>query len=212
MSSALILVDLQNDFFPGGPLGVPNSLSIIPLINRLTTLPFAHIIATKDWHPQKHVSFASTHQKKIGETIMLDDIQQILWPDHCIQGTPGADFHPDFNTQNIETVIFKGTNIAIDSYSSFFDNAHKRKTGLEDYLRANEITKLYIAGLATDYCVKYSALDARHLGFQTYVITDACQGVNLTAGDSDKALLEMKKAGIELITAQDAEKRLALGN
>ena len=196
---ALLLVDLQNDFLPGGVLAVEHGHEIIPIVNELVKYPFDLIVATKDWHPADHRSFASNHGKKAGEHVHLAGKDQVLWPDHCVQQTPGSDFAPGWDRSNIDKVIYKGTDAAIDSYSTFFDNSHLRSTGLEDYLREKGVKDLYIAGLATDYCVKYSVLDAIQLGFNAHVILDACRGVNLHSHDSEKALQLMKKAGATLI-------------
>lgn len=202
--TALILVDLQNDFVPGGSLAVEKGDDIIPLINALLQKPFGHKIATKDWHPSNHGSFASQHGKNPGEIIILNGIQQILWPDHCIQHTSGSDFVPGLDVGKIEKIIYKGTDPGIDSYSTFFDNDHQRSTGLKEYLREKGVTHVFIAGLATDYCVKYSVLDAVKSGFKTYVIKDACRGVNLKPEDSQLAFNEMQRIGASIITTEEA--------
>jgi len=201
---ALLLVDIQNDFLPGGALAVPKADHIIPLIQEMVHYPFDLIIAIKDWHPMKHESFINNHlNKKKGDVINLGGVQQILWPAHCVQGTWGAEFAPGWDTTQVDKVIYKGENVGIDSYSAFFDNAERIKTGLEDYLKANSVKELYIAGLATDYCVKYSVLNAIQLGFKPYVIADACRGVNLNPSDSHAAFLLMQKAGAILLPFQD---------
>jgi nicotinamidase/pyrazinamidase len=204
--SALIVVDLQNDFLPGGPLAVKEGDTIIPMINDLVHHQFDVKVATKDWHPKDHGSFASSHNKKPGEIILLEGIEQILWPEHCIQGTKGSEFATGWDTNQIERIFYKGIDKTSDSYSTFFDNGHRRTTGLADYLKSKKISDIYIAGLATDYCVKYSVLDARRLGFNTYVITDACRGVNLKSDDSKQAFEEMHQAGAHLISLQEALK------
>lgn len=198
--SALLLVDLQNDFCPGGLFAVPAGDSIIPIANTLQTfVPL--VIATQDWHPQDHLSFAENHPgKAIGDTVMLDGIPQTLWPVHCVQGTQGAEFHPDLNRARIQHVVHKGTDKTVDSYSAFFDNAHKRTTGLHDYLQSKNITNLYILGLTTEYCVKYSVLDALQLGYQITVIEDACKGIGLRANDIADAVADMKAAGATFLT------------
>ncbi len=197
--TALIIIDLQNDFLPGGSLAVPEGDKIIEGVNTLLDLPFDTIVATKDWHPSDHGSFADNHQdKKPGDFIKLDGIDQILWPAHCVQESRGAEFPPKWHSERIHKVIHKGTERNIDSYSCFFDNGHKRSTGLEDYLKKQNAHSLYIAGLATDYCVKYSVLDALELGFDVTVITDACRGIDLEPGDVEKALQEMQNAGAHL--------------
>lgn len=195
---AFIVVDLQNDFLPGGSLAVSTGPAIIPPINQLLKLPFDIIIASKDWHPKDHRSFASVHGKKPGEHIQLNQMDQILWPDHCIQNSFGADFSPDLDTQYIQKIFYKGTTRDVDSYSAFFDNAHLKSTGLYEYLKEKKVDDVFIAGLTTEYCVKYSALDALKLGFKTHVIVDACKAVNLSSEDENKALEEMSKAGVIL--------------
>jgi len=196
---ALILVDLQNDFLPGGALAVPNGDEVIPLADELQQR-FDLVVATKDWHPANHGSFAANHPgKKPGDRIILDGIEQILWPVHCVQNTQGAEFAPSFETSRIAHVFHKGTERNIDSYSTFFDNAHRRHTGLAHYLEKRGIKDIYLMGLALDYCVKYSTLDARHLGLKTYVILDGCRGIDLEPGDIARALDEMKKAGAVLL-------------
>ena len=203
MKSALILVDLQNDFLPGGALAVPHGDEVIPLADELQRR-FDLVVATKDWHPSDHGSFAANHKgKKPGDRIILDGIEQILWPVHCVQNTHGAEFAPLFDTSRIAHVFHKGTERNIDSYSTFFDNAHRRHTGLAHYLEKRSIKEIYLMGLALDYCVKYSALDARQLGLTTYVILDGCRGIELEPGDIDRALDEMKRAGAVLLKSSD---------
>ena len=201
--NALILVDLQNDFLPGGALAVPNGDEVIPLADELQRR-FDLVVATKDWHPPNHGSFAANQPgKKTGDRIILDGIEQILWPVHCVQNTHGAEFAPLFDTSRIAHVFHKGTERNIDSYSTFFDNAHRRHTGLADYLKKRSIKEIYLMGLALDYCVKYSALDARQLGFATYIILDGCRGIDLESGDSERALDEMKRAGAVLLKSSE---------
>jgi len=200
---ALILVDLQNDFCPGGALQVKEGDKIIPLINDLQK-QFDLVVATQDWHPHDHMSFASNHPgKRAGESVDLEGLQQVLWPDHCVQGSKGAEFVPTFNREKIERVFQKGTDKWIDSYSAFFDNAHRKATGLGDFLKSKGVDEVYLAGLATDYCVKFSALDSAQLGFKTSVIEDACRGVELKAGDVKQAVQEMKKAGVKVIQSSE---------
>jgi nicotinamidase/pyrazinamidase len=203
--NALILIDLQNDFCPGGALSVPHGDEVIPVANRL--LPhFDLVVATQDWHPADHGSFAAMHEgKEPGDVIDLDGILQILWPVHCVRDTPGAAFHPDLNREPIARIFRKGTERNIDSYSVFFDNAHRKATGLGEYLKEQGVTGLYLCGLATDYCVKFSALDAVELGFKVYLIEDACRGVELEPGDVRRAIEEMKARGVEVV--QSAEIR-----
>lgn len=196
---ALIIADVQNDFLPGGALGVPNGDMVIPAINSITGL-FDIVIATQDWHPAGHESFASVHSKNPGELIDLHGISQVLWPDHCVQGSKGSELAPGFDTDRVTKIFRKGTHKEIDSYSCFFENDRKTTTGLVDYLKAEKITEVYVCGLATDYCVKYSALDAAALGFETYLIADASKGVNLKPGDVEKAIEEMENAGVKIVT------------
>ncbi|HEV2881101.1 MAG TPA: nicotinamidase [Pyrinomonadaceae bacterium] len=178
--SALILVDIQNDFCPGGSLAVKDGDRIVPVVNELQKR-FALIVATKDWHPAGHSSFAS------------------LWPPHCVQETAGAEFVAGLDTSRIARVFLKGTDMEIDSYSGFFDNEHRRATGLGDYLKERGVTDVTIAGLATDYCVKYTALDALMLGFETTVVADACRGVEVHEGDTARAVEEMAAAGAHIV-------------
>jgi nicotinamidase/pyrazinamidase len=200
---ALIIVDLQNDFLPGGALPVPHGDEVIPVANELQRR-FELVLATQDWHPPDHGSFAANHSgKKPGDRIMLDGIEQILWPVHCVQHTHGAEFAPSFDTSRIAHVFHKGVERNIDSYSTFFDNAHRRHTGLADYLEKHGIKDIYLMGLAVDYCVKYSVLDARKLGLNTHVIVDGCRGIELEPGDVDRALEEMKRAGVVLLQNSD---------
>lgn len=205
MKKALLIVDVQNDFLPGGALAVNEGDRIIPLINDLVTYPFDVIVATKDWHPANHGSFAETHQKIVGEHVVLGGIDQILWPTHCVQGGRGSEFAAGWDTTQIDKVIYKGIDPNIDSYSIFFDNGYRRSTGLENYLLEKGIKDLYIVGLATDYCVKYTVLDALRMGFRPYVIVDACRGVNLDPADTQRALEAMRIAGATLIYFKDVK-------
>lgn len=201
--AALIMVDLQNDFCEGGSLAVKNANEIIPIANQLQK-KFDTVIATKDWHPDDHMSFASNHPgHKVGDVIVVNGLEQILWPDHCVQDTQGAEFHPKLETSLINQIFFKGIDIAIDSYSAFFDNAHLRTTGLADYLLQRQIHDIYIMGLATDYCVRFTCMDAYHLGFNTHIIVDACKGVELNPGDVQSALDEMRNEGVVLVNSAD---------
>jgi len=201
--NALIIVDLENDFLPGGALPVPHGDEVVPIANELQQR-FELVLATKDWHPPDHGSFAANHPgKKPGDRVMLDGIEQILWPIHCVQNTHGAEFASLFDTSRIAHVFHKGTERNIDSYSTFFDNAHRRHTGLARYLEKRSINEIYLMGLAVDYCVKYSALDARHLGLTTYVILDGCRGIELESGDIDRAVEEMKRAGATILKRDD---------
>src|SRR5437773_3812556 len=200
---ALILVDLQNDFLPGGALPVPHGDEVIPLANELQRR-FDLVVATKDWHPPDHGSFAANHPgKKPGERIILDGIEQILWPVHCVQNTRGAEFATAFDTSRIAHVFHKGTDAMIDSYSTFFDNAHRRRTALGEYLKERSIKDIYLLEHALDYCVKYIALDACHLGFNKNIIIDGCRGIGLAPGDIDRAIDEMTEAGAILLQSHD---------
>ena len=197
--NALLVVDIQNDFLPGGALAVPEGDRVIPIINQLTD-HFDLVLATQDWHPPNHASFAANHPgHKPGEVIDLDGIPQILWPVHCVQHSSGSAFSPQLRTDRFAKIFQKGTDPKIDSYSTFFDNAKLRSTGLDDYLRNREVEEIFICGLATDYCVKFSVLDSRTLGFRSHVIEDACRGVNLRPDDSQQAIEEMRAVGASII-------------
>jgi nicotinamidase/pyrazinamidase len=200
---AFVVVDLQNDFVPGGALAVPEGDLVVPLVNRLQPR-FELVVATRDWHPPDHASFADSHEgRRVGEVIDLDGIPQVLWPVHCVQGTPGAEFVPGFDRRRVAREFHKGVDREIDSYSAFFDNGHRRGTGLDVYLREQRVDEVVLAGLATDYCVRYSALDARGLGLRVSVVEDACRGVGLHPGDVHRALQEMRDAGVQVVTAGD---------
>ncbi len=195
----LIIVDVQNDFVEGGALAVSGGRSIVPIINELQP-QFELIIATQDWHPADHGSFAANHPgRAIGELAELNGLPQIMWPVHCVQNTPGADFVAELDRSGWAAVIQKGTDSTVDSYSGFFDNGHRRATGLHDLLKEKGATHLHIVGLATDYCVKFTALDAVQQGWKATLLTSACRGVNLQPGDVDQAIAEMKAAGIEIL-------------
>lgn len=175
---ALIIVDVQNDFIPGGKLAVPEGDTIIPRINELQK-KFDLVVATQDWHPANHKSFASQHEgKNPFDIIELNGIQQTLWPDHCIQGTPGANLHQDLNTNRIEAIFRKGTNPEIDSYSGFFDNGRKKNTGLHGYLQDRKVDAVYVCGLAADYCVYYTAMDALSLGYSTSILDASVKAID----------------------------------
>jgi nicotinamidase/pyrazinamidase len=198
---ALILVDIQNDFCPGGALAVAEGDHIIPIVNRLMPR-FDLVVATQDWHPEDHGSFASRHDgKNPGDMHELAGLPQVMWPDHCVQGSDGAEFHPHLDTKRIEAVFRKGTDKTIDSYSGFYDNAQRRSTGLLGYLKEKGVSEVYVVGLATDYCVKFTAIDARNGGFETTLVEDAARGVNLNPGDVERAIAEMKAAGIRVTTS-----------
>lgn len=199
---ALLLTDIQNDFLPTGSLPVPNGDEVIPVVNRLSPL-FEVVLAVQDWHPAGHGSFASTHGKQPGEVIDLDGIQQELWPDHCVQETLGAEFAEDLEMDRVRKCFQKGTDPAIDSYGGFYDNGWRRETSLEEYLRENQITTVYVVGLATDYCVKYTVLDGLKLGFKMVCITDGCRGINLHPEDEKLAIEEMRAAGAQIVTSSE---------
>jgi nicotinamidase/pyrazinamidase len=206
--NALVIVDVQNDFCPGGTLAVPEGDQVVPAINRLQP-HFNLVVATQDWHPANHGSFAANHPGHTpGDVIDLHGLRQILWPVHCVQDTPGAEFHSGLDRSRIAQVFHKGVDPNIDSYSGIFDNGHRRSTGLAEYLKSQGIGDLYIAGLATDYCVKFTALDALELGFRTHVIEDACRGVNLNPEDDVRALNAMREAGVEIVTAREVLRKL----
>lgn len=195
---ALILVDIQNDFVPGGALAVPGGDQIIPIVNRIQPR-FETIVATQDWHPANHGSFSANHpNNKIGDVVDLNGIKQILWPLHCVQNTRGAEFVSSLHQGNWSGIVQKGTDPTIDSYSGFFDNGHRKQTSLENILRDRKVTHVFLCGLATDYCVKFTALDALKLGFKTTLLVDASKGVEVHKGDVDRAIIEMRQAGVEI--------------
>ncbi len=196
---ALIIVDLQNDFLPGGALPVPEGDAVIPVINGLQG-HFPVIVATQDWHPPNHGSFAVNHPgKKVYDEIDLNGMPQTLWPVHCVQNTPGADFAPALKRALVMKVFQKGTDPGIDSYSGFFENGHRRSTGLGDWLKTQGVTDVFVCGLATEYCVKFTALDALELQFATYFIEDASRGVNVHRGDVARAIKDMESAGVTVL-------------
>jgi len=200
--NALILVDIQNDFLPGGALPVPEGDRILPLVNRLQAA-FPLVVATQDWHPAGHGSFAALHPgKKPGDLGELAGLPQVLWPVHCVQHSRGAEFAPGLDTARVARVFQKGVDPEIDSYSGFFDNGRERATGLGTYLQDRGVTEVYVMGLATDYCVKFTALDAVRLGFKTMLIVDACRGVDLRPGDVDRAIEEMRQAGVRVVNTK----------
>jgi nicotinamidase/pyrazinamidase len=196
---ALILVDLQNDFCPGGALQVARGDETIAIANRL--LPhFATVAATQDWHPANHGSFAANHPgKQPYEMIDLHGLMQVLWPVHCVQDTPGAALRADLDRTRITEIFHKGTDPAVDSYSGFFDNGKRKATGLGDWLRSRWIQQVYVMGLATDYCVRATALDARALGFDVWVVQDGCRAVEVKPGDGDRAIAELRGAGCAIV-------------
>lgn len=192
------MVDIQNDFMPTGALPVPHGDEVIPVANKVQKY-FDLIIATQDWHPIQHKSFAIHHPgHKPGNIVTLAGLPQVLWPEHCVQNTKGAEFVSGLDISRVK-IFQKGTDIEIDSYSGFFDNGHRKETGLGEHLKQQGVTEVYVLGVATDYCVKYTALDAVKLGFKTYLIEDGCRGVNLNPNDVADAIEEMRKAGVKVI-------------
>ena len=199
--SALLVVDVQNDFCPGGALAVSDGDAVVPVINRLARR-FAHVVLTQDWHPPGHLSFASQHPgRQPFESVDLDYGPQTLWPDHCIQGSRGAEFHPGLETGQAELVLRKGFRTAIDSYSAFTENDRRTSTGLAGYLRERGLRRIFLAGLATDYCVAWSALGAMSAGFEAVLIEDACRAID--GGSLGRALEELRAAGAGVATASD---------
>ncbi len=210
--NCLVLVDLQNDFLPGGPLAVPQGDEVLAVANRLQAA-FPLVAATQDWHPANHGSFAVNHPgRKPFDQIELNGLPQTLWPVHCVQGTRGAALAPALRTDRVAQVFQKGTDPGIDSYSGFFDNGHRRGTGLAEWLSAHGVTDVFVCGLATDYCVKFTALDAVQLGFRTYLIEDACRGVNLRPDDVSRALHDLRQAGVEIVQSRDIPALLGPGS
>jgi nicotinamidase/pyrazinamidase len=196
---ALVLVDIQNDFLPGGALAVPHGHEVISVANEQQD-HFDLIVATQDWHPPDHCSFASNHAgKRIGDLVRVNGVSQVLWPVHCVQGTPGADFAASLKRECWARVFQKGIDREIDSYSGFFDNGRLKDTGLGSHLRQQGVDSVFVMGLATDYCVKFTALDAASLGFRTHLILAGCRGVNLQPNDAQRAVEEMSAAGVIVI-------------
>lgn len=208
---ALILVDLQNDFVEGGALAVKGGKEIIPLANKLQPF-FDLVIPTQDWHPEDHGSFADNHPgRNPGEVIELGGLPQVLWPIHCVQEEHGADFVERLDRTYWTEIFQKGVDHTVDSYSGFFDNGKRRETGLGDYLKERDVAEVYILGIATDYCVKFTALDAVGLGFKTFLIEDACRGVDLNPGDIKKAIHEMQQAGVVITNTNAVQNELKRG-
>ena len=197
----LLVVDVQNDFCPGGALAVPNGDEIVPVVNRLVR-GFPHIVMTQDWHPPGHRSFASAHAGKAPfETVEVEYGAQTLWPDHCVQGTSGAAFHPGLDLPQVELIVRKGYRAGIDSYSAFRENDRRTPTGLAGYLRERGFERITVCGLALDYCVFFSATDAREAGFDVTVLLDACRGIDLD-GSQARALAAMREAGVSLMPSK----------
>lgn len=200
---ALILVDIQNDFLPGGALAVPDGDAVIPVANVLIPR-FSLVVATQDWHPPEHASFAVNNPgRRVGEVIEQDGAAQVMWPSHCVQGTRGAELAAGLDTGRIGHVVLKGVEPAVDSYSGFYDNQRRRSTGLAEFLRERGVDEVVVLGLATDYCVKFTALDAVALGLRTTVVADGCRGVELAPGDSARALEEIRAAGAAVVTSAE---------
>ncbi|PWN07520.1 bifunctional nicotinamidase/pyrazinamidase [Rhodohalobacter mucosus] len=199
---ALLVIDVQNDFCPGGALAVPDGDEVVPVINQLIDT-FDIVIQTQDWHPEGHHSFASSHEgKEPYDTVEMDYGTQVLWPDHCVQGSEGAQFHPELNTLKTQVIIRKGFRKAIDSYSTFYENDQETTTGLTGYLKERGITSLYAVGLATDFCVKWSVLDGIDEGFKMNVVTDAVRGIDLD-GSIDEAWEGMKSKGAIFVGSEE---------
>jgi nicotinamidase/pyrazinamidase len=200
--SVLIVVDVQNCFLPGGSLAVKDGDQVVPVINRIAQ-KFAHVVLTQDWHTPGHISFASSHPGKAPfEVIKLPYGDQVLWPDHCVQGTPGADISKEISIPQAELVVRKGFNKSVDSYSAFVEADHKTPTGLAGYLKERGLARVFVAGLATDFCVAWTAMDAQRLGFETYVIDDASRGID-TRGSLAAAWAAMEKTGVKKINSGD---------
>lgn len=194
----LLVIDVQNDFCPGGALAVADGDAVVPVVNRLATV-FDHVALTQDWHPTGHSSFASSHPGKTPfETVTMPYGEQTLWPDHCIEGGKGAAFHPDLDLTGAEIIVRKGFRPAIDSYSAFFENDRTTPTGLAGYLRERGFSRVTCVGLATDFCVRYSAVDARRLGFEVTLVEDACRAIDLN-GSLAAAMEEMREAGVAVV-------------
>jgi nicotinamidase/pyrazinamidase len=198
-TDALIVVDVQNDFCPRGALAVEGGNSVVPVINAISPL-FGTVVATQDWHPENHVSFAASHPgKRSYDTVEIGELVQELWPEHCLAGSPGAAFHKDLDLIPVGLVVRKGRLPDLDSYSAFFENDRRTATGLNGYLRELGIKTVFLCGLATDYCVLFTALDAARLGFRTYVIRDGVRGVGLPEGSVERAFSSMVEAGVKII-------------
>lgn len=201
--SALLVIDVQNDFCPGGALAVRDGDAVVEPINRLMSR-FSRVVATQDWHPAGHVSFASSWPgRSVYDSVDADGIPQVLWPDHCVQGSPGAGFHPALDVDRASVIVRKGASPRLDSYSALFENDRRSPTGLEGWLRAVGAQRLFLTGLATDFCVYYSAMDALRLGFEVVVVADAVRGVDLPAGNVARRLDELTKAGASIVGSDE---------
>ena len=198
---ALLLVDLQNDFMPGGALAVKEGDLVVPVANELVP-HYPLVVATQDWHPANHESFAANHPTgSVGDVVDLHGLPQVLWPTHCVQLSPGAEFHSDLDRAAIERVFQKGMDPTVDSYSGFQDNGGRRTTGLADYLRARGVSEVHVLGLATDYCVRFTVLDALAEGFRVTLVEDGCRGVELNYGDVAGAVASVQAAGARISTS-----------
>jgi nicotinamidase/pyrazinamidase len=206
-STALLVVDVQNDFCPGGALGVPDGDAVIAPINRLAR-KFSHVVLTQDWHPADHVSFASNWKgKSVYEIVKTGDIDQVLWPEHCVQGSGGAAFHPGLHVDSATLILRKGSRSGLDSYSALYENDRKTTTGLDGFLKAVGVSTLWITGLATDYCVYYSAIDALGLGYGVGIVLDAVRGVDVPAGSVGRALEDLRSRGVIFARSEELEAR-----
>ena len=201
--AALLVIDVQNDFCPGGPLAVKEGDVVVPVVNEIMNM-FWKVVATVDWHPRDHVSFASNHPgMKVFDSIEINGVEQVLWPDHCVQGTKGAEIHPGLEDKYFDIILRKGSDPLLDSYSAFYENDRKTPTGIEYYLKNLGVSETYICGLATDYCVFYSAIDSVNAGFNTSLIIDAARGVDVPQGNVNKAVDDMKQAGVTIVRSQE---------
>jgi nicotinamidase/pyrazinamidase len=197
-----LLIDLQNDFLPGGAIAVPHGEAVLPLANQLEGA-FKLVVATQDWHPANHRSFASSHPgRKPGDTTHLKKTLQLLWPTHCVQNTRGAELSPALMLNRVNKVFRKGTDADTDGYSAFFDTGHARATGLHEYLQDKRVTDVYVMGLGTEWCIKATALDAVALGFKAFLIEDACRGFNFKPDDAKAAAGEMQEAGVTVVQSR----------
>jgi nicotinamidase/pyrazinamidase len=204
--TALILVDIQNDFVPGGALPARDGDQVVPVANALMD-KFELVVASQDWHPANHGSFAANHPgKKVGDVIELAGLRQYLWPVHCVQNTRGAELAAGLRRERVDHIVKKAIDPMIDSYSAFFDNGHRRATGLDEYLKGRGVDTIYVAGLTTDYCVKFTALDGLELGYDVVVVEDGCRGVNVKPDDSQRAIEEMKEAGARIVRSSEVHK------
>lgn len=202
---ALLVVDVQNDFCPGGALAVPDGDAVVPVINRISRT-FPIVVATQDWHPRGHISFASRHEgKNPFEVIEIQGTEQVLWPDHCVEGTPGADFHPRLDDTAVRFVLRKGMNREMDSYSAFVENDRRTTTGLAGLLRELGVERIFVSGLATDVCVRATALDGLGAGFQVALLEDACRPVDVPPGNLAGALRQMLDAGVRIFLTDELQ-------